>query len=72
MVKTGEIFATVNQKDGMVVFRDNPQKYNTPEMFSNIQSDISQIMELNKQIVKMEEQIKLNPQVKTTRKLNEF
>lgn len=66
MIKSGEIFASINQKDGMVVFRDNPEKYNTPEMFSNIQNDITQVMELNKQIVKMEEQIKLNPQVSRT------
>lgn len=63
MIKSGEIFASINQKDGMVVFRDDPEKYNTPEMFMNIQADITQIMELNKQIVKMEEEIKLNPQV---------
>lgn len=64
MIKSGEIFASINQKDGMVVFRDDPEKYNTPEMFMSIQADITQIMELNKQIVKMEEEIKLNPQVR--------
>lgn len=67
MIKSGEIFASINQKDGMVVFRDDPEKYNTPEMFMNIQADITQIMELNKQIVKMEEEIKLNPQVRFER-----
>lgn len=64
MIKSGEIFASINQKDGMVVFRDDPEKYNTPEMFTSIQADITQIVELNKQIVKMEEEIKLNPQVR--------
>lgn len=63
MIKSGEIFAEINQKDGMIVFKDDPEKYNTPEMFQKIQSDITQIMELNKQIVRMEEEIKLNPQV---------
>lgn len=63
MIKSGEIFASINQKDGMVVFKDDPEKYNTPEMFLNIQNDIKQVMELNKQIVRMEEEIKLNPQV---------
>ncbi|XP_031634483.1 COP9 signalosome complex subunit 3 [Contarinia nasturtii] len=61
MIKSGEIFASINQKDGMVVFKDDPEKYNTPEMFQSIQEDITQVMELNKQIVKMEEEIKLNP-----------
>lgn len=63
MIKSGEIFASINQKDGMVVFKDDPEKYNSPEMFQNIQEDITQVMELNKQIVKMEEEIKLNPHV---------
>lgn len=63
MIKSGEIFASINQKDGMVVFKDDPEKYNTPEMFQSIQEDITQVMELNKQIVKMEEEIKLNPHV---------
>lgn len=63
MIKSGEIFATINQKDGMVVFKDDPEKYNSPEMFLNIQNNIKQIMELNKQVVRMEEEIKLNPQV---------
>lgn len=61
MIKSGEIFASINQKDGMVVFKDDPEKYNTPEMFQSIQEDITQVMELNKQIIKMEEEIKLNP-----------
>lgn len=64
MIKSGEIFASINQKDGMVVFKDDPEKYNTPEMFQSIQEDITQVMELNKQIVKMEEEIKLNPHVR--------
>ncbi|XP_055308668.1 COP9 signalosome complex subunit 3 [Sitodiplosis mosellana] len=61
MIKSGEIFASINQKDGMVDFKDDPEKYNTPEMFQSIREDITQVMELNKQIVKMEEEIKLNP-----------
>lgn len=63
MIKSGEIFASINQKDGMVVFKDDPEKYNSPEMFQCIQEDITLVMELNKQIVKMEEDIKLNPHV---------
>lgn len=63
MIKSGEIFASINQKDGMVVFKNDPEKYNTPEMFERIQMDITQVMELNKQIIKMEEEIKLNPHV---------
>lgn len=49
----------------MVVFKDDPQKYNTPEMFLKIQEDIVKVMELQKQILKKEEAIMLNPAVRT-------
>lgn len=51
----------INQKDGMVVFHDNPEKYNTPHMFLRIQEDINKITELNKKITTMEEEIMLTP-----------
>lgn len=47
----------------MVVFKDNPEKYNTPEMFLKLQDDITLVMELHKQIAKKEEDITLNPAV---------
>lgn len=59
-IHSGEIFASINQKDGMVVFKDDPQKYNTPEMFLKIQGDITKVMTLHKQIAKKEEAIMLN------------
>lgn len=49
----------------MVVFKDDPQKYNTPEMFLKIQEDIVKVMELQKQILKKEEAIMLNPAVRS-------
>lgn len=49
----------------MVVFKDDPQKYNTPEMFLKVQEDIVKVMELQKQILKKEEAIMLNPAVST-------
>lgn len=48
----------------MVVFKDDPEKYNTPEMFSKIQQDISKVMDLHKQIAVNEESIMLNPLVR--------
>lgn len=47
----------------MVVFKDNPEKYNTPEMFLKMQDDITMVMELHKQIAKKEEDIMLNSAV---------
>ncbi|XP_011181361.1 COP9 signalosome complex subunit 3 [Zeugodacus cucurbitae] len=61
MIKSGEIYATINKKDGMVVFKDDPEKYNSPEMFLKIQKDMAHTMDLIRQITKMEEDILLNP-----------
>lgn len=61
MIKSGEIYASINQKDGMVVFKDDPEKYDSPEMFLKVQEDMARVMELNKQINKMEEEKMLNP-----------
>lgn len=47
----------------MVVFKDDPEKYNTPEMFLKIQQDISKVMDLHRQIAINEESIMLNPLV---------
>lgn len=48
----------------MVVFKDDPEKYNTPEMFLKIQQDISKVMDLHKQIAINEESIMLNSLVR--------
>lgn len=50
----------------MVVFKDDPEKYNSNEMFLNIQDDMENVMALVKQINKMEEDIILNPIVGVT------
>lgn len=63
MVKEGEIFATINKKDGMVLFQDDPEKFTTPATLQLIQDEITHVIEMNKQIIKMDEEIKLNPQV---------
>lgn len=45
----------------MVVFHDDPEKYNTPHMYLHIQEDMNKIIELNKKITQMEEEIMLTP-----------
>uniref|UniRef100_A0A2K5E123 COP9 signalosome complex subunit 3 n=1 Tax=Aotus nancymaae TaxID=37293 RepID=A0A2K5E123_AOTNA len=41
MIEDGEIFASINQKDGMVSFHDNPEKYNNPAMLHNIDQEVN-------------------------------
>lgn len=60
-IKSGEIFATINQKDGMVVFKDDPEKYNSHDMYLKVQEDMNTVIELNKKISAMEEEIMLTP-----------
>jgi COP9 signalosome complex subunit 3 len=45
----------------MVVFHDDPEKYNTPHMYLKIQEDMNKVIELNKRITQMEEEIMLTP-----------
>lgn len=39
-IEDGEIFATINQKDGMVQFHDNPEKYNSPNMLLELDKEV--------------------------------
>lgn len=45
----------------MVVFKDDPEKYNTPYMYAKVQDDMNTIIELNKKLTQMEEEILLTP-----------
>lgn len=47
----------------MVVFKDNPEKYDSADRFLKIQEDMKSVMKLNKRIKKMEEEVKLNTMV---------
>lgn len=47
----------------MVVFKDDPEQYNSPDAYLKIQNDIIKVMELNKIIMKMDEDISLKPMV---------
>ena len=39
-IEDGEIFATINQKDGMVSFHDNPEKYNNVAMLLMLDKEV--------------------------------
>lgn len=39
-IEDGEIFATINQKDGMVEFHDNPEKYNSAHMLLQLNTEV--------------------------------
>ncbi|KAI5695119.1 COP9 signalosome complex subunit 3 [Diaphorina citri] len=61
MISQNEIYATINKKDGMVVFNDNPQRFNNPLTFAQIESNIRACMHLDGKFQAMEEEILVNP-----------
>ncbi|XP_036692958.1 COP9 signalosome complex subunit 3 isoform X2 [Balaenoptera acutorostrata] len=62
MIEDGEIFASINQKDGMVSFHDNPEKYNNPAMLHNIDQEMLRCIELDERLRAMDQEITVNPQ----------
>nr|CAG4638397.1 EOG090X04TU [Cyclestheria hislopi] len=62
MIEEGEIYASISQKDGMVLFHDNPDKYDTTNTVERLQKEVSYCMDLDAQVQKMEEEICVNPQ----------
>lgn len=61
-IEDGEIFATINQKDGMVVFHDDPEKYNSPQMLAKLEKEMAACAELDKRVQEMEEEVIVTPQ----------
>lgn len=56
-IEDGEIYASINQKDGMVCFHDNPEKYNNPAMLHKIDQEVSKsgfsvLMSIYKPLIK--------------------
>ena len=39
-IADGEIFATINQRDGMVRFHDNPEKYDSAGMLKRLDQEV--------------------------------
>lgn len=47
MIQDGEIYATINQRDGMVRFLEDPEQYKTCEMIEHIDSSIQRYSSWN-------------------------
>ncbi|XP_011499010.1 PREDICTED: COP9 signalosome complex subunit 3 [Ceratosolen solmsi marchali] len=62
MIEDGEIFATINQKDGMVIFHDDPEKYDSPRMLAKLEKEMAECAELGKKVLEMEEEVIVTPQ----------
>jgi COP9 signalosome complex subunit 3 len=62
MIEKGEIFATINQKDGMVSFHDNPEKYNSVDTMKLLDQQMAESMGLVEKLQQMDREITVNPQ----------
>ncbi|KAI1296658.1 COP9 signalosome complex subunit 3 [Halotydeus destructor] len=61
MIADKEIYGMINQKDGMVVFHDNPEKFDTARMFKNIEDKIASCMRAEDTLLQMDRDIAVNP-----------
>lgn len=61
MIQDGHIYATINQKDGMVRFLEDPEQYKTCEMIEHIDCSIQRIMSLSKKLASVDELISCDP-----------
>ncbi|XP_065877686.1 COP9 signalosome complex subunit 3 [Euphorbia lathyris] len=61
MIQDGEIYATINQKDGMVRFLEDPEQYKTCGMINHVDSSIQRIMKLSKKLTAMDEHMSCDP-----------
>jgi len=61
MIEEGSIFARISQKDGMVRFDTNPERYNTVKMLRHLETDVENLISLDNHISTMEEEIRVNP-----------
>ncbi|WVZ95341.1 hypothetical protein U9M48_041122 [Paspalum notatum var. saurae] len=61
MIEDGEIHATINQKDGMVSFHEDPEQYKSIEMVDHIDSSIQRLTALSKKLVSIDENMSCDP-----------
>jgi len=61
MIENGDIFATINQKDGMVSFHEDAEQYDTSRMSTAIDQQIQKVIEIGKKVRNTDETIASNP-----------
>ncbi|XP_043705970.1 COP9 signalosome complex subunit 3-like isoform X2 [Telopea speciosissima] len=61
MIQDGEKFATINQKDGMVIFHEDPEQYKTCEIIEQIDLSMQRMIALSKKLNTVDEFISCDP-----------
>jgi len=57
MIEDGEIFATMSQKDGMVVFQEDPECYDTNKVVFDLDNAIQKVIDIGKKVRTLDETI---------------
>jgi len=60
MIEEGEIFASINQRDGMVSFNEDPEQYDTKKTLDSIDQKLHKSMDLASKIRSFDEFISTN------------
>lgn len=60
MIENGQIFASINKKDGMVIFHGSPEKFDANGMLIKLQDETEKRMQAEKQLRDLERQISLS------------
>ena len=61
MIEAGEVFATISQKDGMVSFDEDPEKFDTTKMSQRLDAQVQRVAELTARMKRLDENISLTP-----------
>jgi len=60
MIEQGDIFASINQRDGMVSFHEDPEQYNSIEMMEKLDKSINKTVDLAKKLKGLDETVSLS------------
>eukprot|EP01095_Lingulamoeba_sp_RSL-Kostka_P002131 TRINITY_DN1301_c4_g1_i1.p1 TRINITY_DN1301_c4_g1~~TRINITY_DN1301_c4_g1_i1.p1 ORF type:complete len:437 (+),score=93.56 TRINITY_DN1301_c4_g1_i1:319-1629(+) len=60
MIEDGDIYATINQADGMVRFEENQESYANSQMINKLNEQIQKSMFLSNKLKSIEKDVKLN------------
>jgi COP9 signalosome complex subunit 3 len=61
MIEENEIFANINQKDGMVAFQEDQEHYNTNKMLQHMDAQITKAIYIERKLKLVDDFISLNP-----------
>jgi len=62
MIEEGQIFASINMKDGMISFLEDPEEYDTSGMAAELDSKIQEVIDLSRELQERDRDLQLNQQ----------